>query len=75
MQMVVLQEHVDESVWQLVAGATSEVSTGASIRVKGKVVESPGGKQSVEVLVDELEIIGKADPATYPLQKKRRWNI
>jgi asparaginyl-tRNA synthetase len=71
MQMVVLQEHVDESVWQLVAGATSEVSTGASIRVKGKVVESPGGKQSVEVLVDELEIIGKADPATYPLQKKR----
>ena len=71
MQMVVLQEHVDENVWQLVAGATSEVSTGASIRVKGKVVESPGGKQSVEVLVDELEIIGKADPATYPLQKKR----
>ena len=71
MQMVVLQEHVDESVWGLVTATPSEVSTGASIRVKGKVVESPGGKQSVEVLVDELEIIGRADPATYPLQKKR----
>ena len=71
MQMVVLQERANESAWSLVTATPSEVSTGASIRVKGKVVESPGGKQSVEVVVDELEIIGKADPSTYPLQKKR----
>ena len=46
-------------------------STGAALRVKGRLVTSPGGKQAAELAVDELEIIGGADPETYPLQKKR----
>ena len=46
-------------------------STGAALRVRGKLVASPGGKQAAELAVDELEIIGGADPETYPLQKKR----
>ncbi len=50
---------------------SGSVSTGAALRVKGKLVASPGGKQAAELAVDELEVIGAADSETYPLQKKR----
>jgi asparaginyl-tRNA synthetase len=44
--------------------------TGASVRVKGKLVASQGQGQKYELAVDSLDLIGEADP-TYPLQKKR----
>ena len=47
-----------------------DVTTGACLCVKGKLVESMGKGQSVEVQADSIEIYGKADPADYPLQKK-----
>ena len=50
---------------------SGSVSTGAALRVKGKLVASPGGKQAAELAGDELEVIGAADSETYPLQKKR----
>jgi len=50
---------------------SGSVSTGAALRVKGRLVASPGGKQAAELAVDELEVIGAADAETYPLQKKR----
>ena len=46
------------------------VTTGASLCVTGKLVESMGKGQTCEVQADTLEIYGVADPATYPLQKK-----
>lgn len=46
------------------------VTTGSSIHVTGKLVESMGKGQSCEVQADTLEIYGTADPETYPLQKK-----
>ena len=45
------------------------VTTGSSIHVTGKLVESQGAGQSVEVLADTLELYGTA-AADYPLQKK-----
>ena len=45
------------------------VTTGSSIHVKGKLVESQGKGQTVEVQAEELEVFGTADE-TYPLQKK-----
>lgn len=48
-----------------------QLSTGASIAVTGKVVESPGEKQFLELHASDLSIIGKCDPVSYPLQKKR----
>ena len=45
------------------------VTTGSAIRVVGKLVESMGIGQSVEVQADTLEVYGSADE-TYPLQKK-----
>jgi len=47
------------------------VTTGACISVTGKLVESLGGGQSVELQVSQLEILGPADPEAYPLQPKR----
>ncbi len=45
------------------------ITTGASLRVKGTLVASQGAGQSVEVQASEVEIYGTADQ-TYPLQKK-----
>ncbi|MDR0733081.1 MAG: asparagine--tRNA ligase [Dysgonamonadaceae bacterium] len=46
------------------------ITTGACICVNGMLVESLGQGQSAEIQAKEIEIYGKADPATYPLQKK-----
>lgn len=46
------------------------VTTGSSIRVTGKLVESMGKGQSCEIQADTLELYGTADPTSYPLQKK-----
>ncbi|MCK4672227.1 MAG: asparagine--tRNA ligase, partial [Candidatus Aegiribacteria sp.] len=48
----------------------SGLSTGACIKVSGKLIESPGTEQSREISADELEIVGPVGD-DYPLQKKR----
>jgi asparaginyl-tRNA synthetase len=45
------------------------LQTGASISVRGKLVQSQGKGQAWEVVADELTIVGPSDE-TYPLQKK-----
>ena len=47
------------------------LNTGASISVEGDLVQSQGRGQKYEVKADRLEVLGLADPETYPLQKKR----
>lgn len=46
------------------------VTTGACLNVTGRLVESMGKGQTVEIQAEEIEIYGTADPETYPLQKK-----
>jgi asparaginyl-tRNA synthetase len=46
------------------------ITTGSCLRVRGKLVESLGSGQPVEVQAAEIEVYGSADPNTYPLQKK-----
>jgi asparaginyl-tRNA synthetase len=48
------------------------ITTSASIRVKGKLIESQGKGQKVEVKADEVEVLGDSDPNEYPLQLKNR---
>ncbi|HBI14351.1 MAG TPA: asparagine--tRNA ligase [Desulfobulbaceae bacterium] len=48
-----------------------DLTTGASIRVRGLLVPSPAQGQEVELRAEEIEILGTADPESYPLQKKR----
>ncbi|WOL10518.1 asparagine--tRNA ligase, chloroplastic/mitochondrial [Canna indica] len=47
------------------------ITTGTSVLVEGTVVSSQGTKQKVELKVARLIMIGKSDPSTYPIQKKR----
>ncbi|MCS6864311.1 MAG: asparagine--tRNA ligase [Gemmataceae bacterium] len=44
--------------------------TGASVTIEGEVKASPAAKQPTEVHAQRVELIGDADPETYPLQKK-----
>ena len=48
----------------------SKISTGACISVKGKLVESVGSGQDVEVHTSDIEVLGECDPMRFPLQKK-----
>ena len=48
-----------------------QVTTGASIAVEGKVVESQGQGQAYEIQATSIEIIGASDPEQYPLQPKK----
>ncbi|MEQ9358236.1 asparagine--tRNA ligase [Coleofasciculus chthonoplastes] len=48
-----------------------QVNTGASVEVAGVLVPSPGKGQRIELRANLVQVYGEADPATYPLQKKR----
>lgn len=47
------------------------LSVGCSVSVEGEVKASPGGGQACEVHASRIVLHGKADPETYPMQKKR----
>lgn len=50
--------------------ALKQITTGACISVNGNLVESNGKGQQAEIQAEEIEVLGAADPTTYPLQKK-----
>ena len=47
-----------------------QITTGSCIAVLGKLAESKGQEQNVEVHARKITLYGTADPETYPLQKK-----
>jgi len=47
-----------------------DITTGACIVVTGKLVESRGQGQQVEINAGTIEVYGKSDAESYPLQKK-----
>ena len=63
LQIVADVPKFDEAIMNL-------VTTGASISARGKLQESPGKGQDIELHAEEIKIYGPADPETYPLQKK-----
>lgn len=46
-------------------------TTGACLKITGKVVESQGAGQSSELNAQIIEVLGEADPEKYPLQPKK----
>ena len=62
-QIVVEASSFDENLLK-------EISTGACIAVHGKLVESQGQGQNIEISAAGIELYGKSDAETYPLQKK-----
>lgn len=64
LQAVVDFEKFDEAVLK-------KITTGACISVTGTLVESLGKGQNLELQVNELKVLGEADPEKYPLQPKK----
>ena len=62
----IVADHETKHYQQLI----DQLATGASIKVTGVLVESPGEKQSIELKAHEIIIIGSC-PSDYPLQKKK----
>ena len=66
-------ENLDEQT----EAALSLLSTGASVKIQGKLIPSPASGQAVEVAASSLEVVGESpaensgDIQAYPLQKKR----
>ena len=48
------------------------ITTSASLKVTGTLIESQGKGQKVEVKADQVEILGDSDPEKYPLQLRNR---
>lgn len=62
-QIVVEVDKFDEDL-------IKSITTGASIGVKGNLVQSQGKGQQVEIQAKEITLYGTANPDEYPLQKK-----
>ena len=48
-----------------------QITTGAAVRITGEVVPSQGKGQRIELKAHQVEVVGKSDPAEYPLQPKK----
>ena len=64
LQVVVDFEHTPEETLK-------RITTGVAIEVRGKVVESQGKGQSIEVQASEVIILGDCNPDEYPIQPKK----
>lgn len=64
LQVVVALDLLDDAT-------VKRITTGASLKVIGEVVESLGKGQKVEVKATSLEILGDSDAEKYPLQPKK----
>jgi len=64
LQVVVQPDTLDASL-------LARISTGAGLSVRGKLIESPGAGQRVELLANDIILYGEANPDEYPLQPKK----
>lgn len=48
-----------------------DIKVGSSLIASGKIVKSPGKNQKYELQAKKVHLLGKSDPESYPLQKKR----
>lgn len=63
-QCVLDFENTDESTLK-------KITTGAAIAVQGILIESQGQGQKVEIQVENIKILGEANPNEYPIQPKK----
>mgnify|MGYP001413181923 FL=1 len=47
-----------------------KITTGSSVKISGKIVESTGAKQAIEIQVNKIDILGESNPDQYPIQPK-----
>jgi len=64
LQLVIDREATSDAI-------RKRITTGAAIAAKGVIEASQGQGQATELKVQELEILGDADPESFPIQMKR----
>lgn len=64
LQCVVDYEKIEES-------KLSKINTGTSLRIEGKIIESKGRGQKVELISSNIKILGESDPEKFPIQPKK----
>ena len=62
-QIVANAELFDEELFK-------KITTGASLAVRGKLVESMGSGQAVEIQATDIQVLGECDPMRFPHKKK-----
>lgn len=65
LQVVVNEEAIGAEV-------INKINTGAAFKVEGKIVLSQGKGQRVELIAENLELLGASNPEKYPLQLRNR---
>ena len=63
-QCVIDYESTDENILK-------KITTGSAVKISGKIVESAGTKQAIEIQVNNISILGESNPEKYPIQPKK----
>jgi len=63
-QCVIDYENTDENILK-------KITTGSAVKISGKIVESAGTKQAIEIQVNDISILGESNPEEYPIQPKK----
>ena len=63
-QCIIDFENFDESI-------IKKITSGTSLLIKGKLVNSLGSGQEVEILVENIKIYGESNAEKYPIQPKK----
>ena len=63
-QCVIDYENTDEKILK-------KITTGSAVKISGKIVESAGTKQAIEIQVNYINILGESNPEEYPIQPKK----
>ncbi len=64
LQCIVDYEKLDQS-------KLSKINTGACLEVEGEIVKSQGRGQSVELIANNINVLGESDPEKFPIQPKK----
>ena len=62
-QCVIDFENTDDNILK-------KITTGSSVKISGKIVESTGAKQAIEIQVNKIDILGESNPDQYAIQPK-----
>ena len=64
LQCVIDYENTESSILK-------KINTGAAVKITGDLVASKGSGQNLEIVVNQISIIGESDSESYPIQPKR----
>jgi asparaginyl-tRNA synthetase len=64
LQCVIDYENTDSALLK-------KINTGAAVKIIGDLIVSQGSGQNLEIIVNEISIIGESDPDLYPIQPKK----